>query len=259
MWLDKIITMKFIQLILFIGLSLNLSLNAQDFAQNKGHAWLVKFNYAAQFPGGDLSSRFGNNSNLGTGIDFITSEGNWLFGLEGGFIFGSDVKTNVLEDLQGPSGNIIGSNGGAADIQLKQRGFYIGGLVGKILRFSSKNPRTGFRITLGAGLLQHKIRIQNDPQNDVPQLSNQYKKGYDRLTNGLALNQFIGYQVLGLNKRLNFYAGLEFTQGFTKSRRSFNFDTRSQDTENRVDLLFGIRIGWILPFYFGKGSDEIYY
>jgi hypothetical protein len=93
----------------------------------------------------------------------------------------------------------------------------------------------------------------------VPQLTGNYKKGYDRLTNGLAINEFIGYQMLSTNKRVNFYFGFEFTQGFTQSRRDFDFDTRSADTQKRFDSLMGIRAGWILPFYVGKGAAEIYY
>jgi hypothetical protein len=114
-------------------------------------------------------------------------------------------------------------------------------------------------VTLGAGFLQHKVRIQDDPTRNVPQLSKEYKKGYDRLTNGWALTQFIGYQKLANDRRLNFFFGIESMQAFTAGRRSFNFDTQSTDNDNRIDLSFGFRAGWILPFYYGKGQDEISY
>jgi hypothetical protein len=58
---------------------------------------------------------------------------------------------------------------------------------------------------------------------------------------------------------LNFLAGFEFYQGFTQGRRSFNFDTRSRESEKRLDLLFGVRLGWTLPFYVGENADEIQY
>ena len=134
----------------------------------------------------------------------------------------------------------------------------MGALIGKLFSLSDVNPRSGIRFTISSGLLQHKIRIQDDPVRDVPQLSTEYRKGYDRLTNGLTFNEFIGYQMLSRNRRINFYAGLEFTQAFTKSRRDFNFDTMTAETENRVDLLYGFRVGWVLPFYFGNAGD-IYY
>lgn len=235
------------------------SLCGQDYSANKGHGILFNISYAAQFPGGDLSDRFGNNYNVGIGLDFITDQSNWIFGLESGMIFGSDVKIDVLANMRTPQGFIIGNDRVYADIQLRERGFYIGGLVGKLISLSEVNPRSGIRITLSAGLLQHKIRIQDDPVRGVAQLAPEYKKGYDRLTNGLALNEFIGYQLLSANKRINFYIGAEFTQGFTQSRRDFNFDTRSRDEGQRLDLLFGIRAGWVLPFYIGKSASQIYY
>ena len=89
-------------------------------------------------------------------------------------------------------------------------------------------------------------------------LSGDYKKGYDRLTNGLTLKQFIGYQHLDPNLRLNFFAGFEFLEGFTRSRRDFDFDTRRKDQTDRLDLLWGFRVGLVLPFYF-SGDRDIFY
>lgn len=225
---------------------------------NEGPGILFKINYALQYPAGDLQGRFGNNFNLGTGFDFITEKKNFIIGVEGGVIFGDEVKENVLSNLLTPEGFIVSNNQSFADIQLRQRGFYIGGLVGKHFSLSSRNPRSGIRLTVGVGILQHKVRIQEDPVAPTSALIGAYKKGYDRLTNGLAFNQFIGYQLLSTNKRVNFYAGFEFTQGFTQNRRSFDFDLRSQNEEQRIDMLYGFRVGWILPFYLGKG-ENIYY
>lgn len=233
--------------------------NAQDGRLNKGNALLPSISYAAQAPGGDLVDRFGPNFNVGLSLDYLTSEKNWIFGLTGQYLFGQDVKTDVLAGLRTPEGSIIGNDRSYVDIQLKERGFYAGLHIGKLVSFSSLNPRSGFRFTVGAGLLQHKIRIQDDPLTGVPQLSDTYKKGYDRLTNGLALQEFVGYQLLSNNRRINFFAGFEFTQAFTRSRRDFDFDTRQKDDADRLDLLFGFRLGWILPFYFGQAADEVYY
>lgn len=234
------------------------SLQAQDLRSEESAGILFNFSYASQFPGGDLSERFGNNPNIGLGVDFITKKTNYIFGLEGNIMFGTNVKENVLLSLLTPEGNLIGNDRSFAEIRLAQRGFYVGALVGKLFSLSQTNNRSGIRVTVGSGILQHKIRIQDDPIRDVAPLADDYKKGYDRLTNGLAFNEFVGYQHLGKNRRINFYAGLEFTQAFTRSRRDFNFDTRMADTENRFDLLIGIRLGWILPFYIGD-SSQIYY
>jgi len=226
---------------------------------NKGNGLLFKLSYAGHIPGSDLANRFDHHFSVGSGLELITSESNWIAGFDFNYYFGSQVRQDVLAPLRTEQGFIIGNDRNYADIQLRMRGFYTGFHIGKLISLGFANPRSGIRATVGAGLLQHKIRIQDDPARTVAQLSGDYKKGYDRLTNGFALTEFIGYQVLGRDKRLNFYAGFEFTQGFTQNRRSFNFDTMTSDDTQRVDLNMGFRLGWILPFYFGKAADEIYY
>jgi len=58
---------------------------------------------------------------------------------------------------------------------------------------------------------------------------------------------------------VNFYVGFEFNQAFTQSRRSFDYDRMAVDTLKRVDLLSGVRVGWILPFYIFDDPEEIFY
>jgi len=255
--LQKNYNMRFTLVVLAAFLAF--SLPAQESAQNKGNGILLNFTFGGQLPGGDLVDRFGANLNVGGGVDFMTEKSNLIFGLEGYFLFGNTVKEDVLEPLRTPNGTIIGNDRNPVDVPLRERGFYLGATFGKLFSLSQKNPRSGIRATVGAGLLQHNIRIQDDPVSAIPQLSEPYKKGYDRLSNGLAFNEFIGYQYLSTDKRINFFAGFEFTQALTQSRRDFNFDTRNQDTEQRLDLLWGIRVGWVLPFYVGKSAGEIYY
>ncbi|MCB0571004.1 MAG: hypothetical protein KDC66_14620 [Phaeodactylibacter sp.] len=251
--------MRNITLILLLLLPLLAGAQSNDNALNKGHALLIHLSYGGHSPGGDLAKRFGSAFGVGTGFDFITSESNWIAGLDFSYYFGSNVKEDVLASLRTPEGFVIGNNRTYSDIRLRMRGFYAGGHIGKLFGLGFANPRSGIRLTLGAGLLQHKVRIQDDPQSAVPQLSGDYKKGYDRLANGLAFTEFIGYQVLSIDGRINFYAGLEFTQGLAMSRRDYDFDTRTKDETKRLDLLYGLKAGWILPIYFGKGADERFY
>jgi hypothetical protein len=112
-------------------------------------------------------------------------------------------------------------------------------------------------LNIGGGMLQHKILIDNEDRN-VPSISGDYKKGYDRLSNGFALREFIGYQFLSNYRLINFYAGVEFIQAWTKCRRIVNFDTMQRDLTKRHDLLIGIRVGWLLPIY-NRMPDEYYY
>lgn len=233
---------------------------AQDaiYTSNEGTILAVNLSYGAQLPGGDLSDRYGVNINTGAGLQFFTNT-NWMLELEGQYLFGNKVKSDVLAPLRSPEGYIFADDGGPADITLRERGWWIGLSAGKLIPLLPSNPRSGLRISLGAGLLEHKIRIQNDPQAFVPALTSEYRKGYDRLANGLALKQFIGYQHFSINRRINFFAGIELMQGFTASRRSWNIDEMAKEEGSRLDLLFGFRAGWVLPFYLGEKGETIYY
>lgn len=224
---------------------------------NSGKVILLNFGYGPQIPIGELADRFGNNFAAEVSADFMTAN-NWTFGVQGQFLFGSEVKEDVLASLRTETGDIIGNDREPADIQLRQRGSYYGVRAGKLIGLSKNNDRTGIRINLGAGLLQHRIRIQDDPFRTVPQLTGEYAKGYDRLTNGLALHQFIGYQTIGKTNGVNLTIGFEFFEGFTQNRRSFDFDRQAADTEQRLDLLAGLRFSFSLPFYQGN-AEEIFY
>lgn len=239
--------------------SLFLCLSFHSYGQNNGNALLLTINYGNQYPQKDLQTRFGNNLTVGLNLEYLTDKSNLIFGVQSSLLFGTDVKENVLASLENDSGIIYNNNFSNSTVDLRERGFYSGLYVGKLFGLLKENKRSGIRLQLGAGLLQHKIRIQLDPNSFVTELTTEGRKGYDRLTNGLALQQFVGYQHHSKNRLVNFYAGFEFIQGFTKNRRSINVDTGLTDTAERLDLLVGFRLGWTLPFYLGEKADTIYY
>ncbi len=218
----------------------------------------VGFEYGFQTTGADLKDRFGSSTGLGIKMEYLL-ESNWSISLEGFFIFGRVVKEDPLFALRDIDSLIIGNNGSQSQFALRERGFYFGGSIGRLFPILKKNKRSGIKVELGVGLLQHKIRIQDDPESFVPILAGEYKKGFDRLSNGLAIKQFIGYHHMSRNRLINCYAGFEFTEAFTRSRRSYNYDTMSADESNRFDVLAGFKVGWILPFFLGEKGDEIYY
>jgi hypothetical protein len=78
------------------------------------------------------------------------------------------------------------------------------------------------------------------------------------LTNGLSFSQFLGYLNLSENRLLNYYIGFQFYEAFTHSVRKLNYDTGVQDTKQRLDVLSGMRLGWILPLYKKKPNDYYY-
>ncbi len=242
---------------LFI-LGLQISTAQDKEIRNEYPVFLFNISYGYHIPVSDLADRFDNSYSVGIGTEFMTKSTNWIFGIQGSFQFGNKVNEDPIANLRTSDGFVIGNAKGFADISLKERGWYLGGHIGKLWTLSDRNKRNGIRTTIGLGLMQHKIRIQDDPSNFVNGLDDLYKKGYDRLTNGLALREFIGYQYMATNRQINFYAGLEFTQGFTQNRRSYNYDQGQADTESRFDGRVGIRVGWTLPIYLGDGEDTFY-
>ena len=220
---------------------------------------LANFEFGYNMPGGDYANRFGNNLAAGGGVEYLTKKNNFLYGLHGTYYFGNEVKEDVLSNIRNNDGFLIGTNKINASVYLRQRAFYIGGSFGKIFSLNQYNPRAGIRASLGAGFFQQKIRIQEDPNSFVPIIANDYKQGWDRMSNGLGLRQFIGYQQLSLNGLVNFLIGFEFMQAFTQNRRPNDFKTMSKLDESRVELMYGVKIAWTLPFKIGVNADTIYY
>ncbi len=217
---------------------------------------LIDFSYGYIIPGGDMSDRFGGASYLNTAVGYLWRN-NFQLELKGGFLFGTNVKEDVLSELRQEQNLIIGNNGTDAVVFLRERGINISLNIGKVFSFR-ENSRSGLKLTAGVGFLQHWIRIQDDI-NTLPQLDNGYLFGYDRKTQGLALNQFVGYQVLANNQRLNFNVGIEFTQGFTNNIRNYNFGSDIDHSKSRLDLLITPKIGLILSFYKFDNPEEIFY
>ena len=219
--------------------------------------WQVEVNYSFHTPGGSLADRFGVNSTIGAGLTYKMSS-NWTIGVEASYIFGGKVKEDsILRSLQVSNGEIINEYGEYGDITMSERGFYVGPKFGKVFPIGRPNRNSGIVINISGGFLQHKIHIENK-DNNTPPVLDEYKKGYDRLTNGFALKEFIGYQFLDNNNIFNFYIGVEFYQAWTKCRRVYNFDTMERDNAKRHDYLFGVRVGWILPLY-KRAPSKFYY
>lgn len=245
-------------ILLFAIFCLNLSLvNAQSSVKDSViKCVLVSPGFSFQLPGGDLAKRFGANSTVGLSVGLKNTK-NWLFSVEGNFIFGSKIReTSIFSNLTVDGGYIIGNDGLYADIRVYERGYNLFGNVGKIIPYKGPNSNCGILLQAGLGFVQHKIRIE-DKKKTVPALQGDYLQGYDRLTNGIAAKQFVGYQYLGNKRLINFYGGLEFIEGFTKGRRDYNFSGESADNSQRFDLFMGIRLGWIMPFY--KQAPEKFY
>ncbi len=242
---------KFTILFLLIANSILPSFSQVSVKDSSISTPILGLSYGYYFPSGDMADRFGNNSSVQLNLDF-KSKKKAMIGINGSYFFGNSIKENLFDSL----GYIINKNGEFADIRLFERGFTTSITLGRIFTLKKPNQNSGIVFNVGFGFMQHKIRIEAIG-NNTPQLSKQYKKGYDRLSNGFLLSQNIGYLYLSNNRLANFYIGFECMQGFTKNRRSYNFDTMEQDTKKRIDILYGAKLSWILPLY-KKAPQEFY-
>jgi hypothetical protein len=207
---------------------------------------------------GDLGDRYGYGGIAG-GSFLYKSASNYTLEANYGFFFGNIVKEDsILNSLRTENGDIIGKDGGPADVFLYQRGFVSTVRIGKVFPIIGPNPNSGLHVALGGGIMQHKIKII-EVAEQVPQLLGEYKKGYDHLTYGFTLSQSIGYQHFSNYRLLNFYVGAEFYEGFTQNRRSINFNTKSADPTQRLDVLATLVLRWYFPLYKRQASDFYFY
>ena len=221
-------------------------------------AWMFSFNLSGHLVSGDAGDQYANALGLGMDIEKRTRT-NWLFGVDGTYMFGSEVNNvfDIFGHLATEQGFILGLNGQYATVEFLYRGFNVGGHVGKLFNIMGPNPNSGLLVKLGAGYVQNKIFIRA-PGTDIPQIQGEYAKGYDRLHEGLAIKQYVGYMHSGNSRTVNFQVGFEFMQGFTKNVRGFNYDTGMPDNAQKLDLYFGIKASWVLPIY-DKNQQKFYY
>ncbi len=220
--------------------------------------WMISPHYSYQLPLGDMADRFGGNSAIG-GIFGFKNGKNWMFGVEGSYLFSNNVKDiGQLENISLGGNVLIRSDGRLESIFLVERGFTVQGFIGKMISFKKPNVNSGLVVKLGVGAIQHKIRLIGDKEY-LPQISGDYLKGYDRLTSGFLLTPYLGYQYMSLNKRINFYGGIEFHLGLTKGRRAWNYDTNTPGDGRRTDMLIGFKGGWIITRYVAHTEKYYYY
>jgi hypothetical protein len=229
-----------------------------DLRNTTPNAVLFHANYQVQFPAGDMANRFGINSMVGGGIDFKRKL--WLIGVEGNFLFGNTIKEpDVLNHLRSKDGYFVNIEGGLNAIGIFERGWDVKFNVARIIPLGKPNKNSGIKLGLSAGYIQHKIQINVDKRL-YPQLDDTYKKGYDRLALGFLMTEFVGYQYFDPRRYLNFYGGFEFWQGYTNAIRKYNFDTNAPDPkQHRIDLLFGIKVGWVIPVFNKEKATKYYY
>ncbi len=233
-------------------------LKAQSVRDTLINIAMFGFHYSFHMPAGDMADRFGNSNTVGGDFVFKSSSG-WIAGLDYSFLFGEKIinRDDYFKGIRNKQGFVIDGNGMLAEVFLYERGFNAAVILGKQFNIWNPNPNSGPFIQLHGGFMQHYVRIEN-PYKTAPQVNGDYAKLYDRMTAGFSLSEFVGYRFMGNNRLWNFYAGFEFIQGFTKGMRTYNADDMTSDESKRHDLLYGIRVGWVIPLY-GKTKRDFYY
>ncbi len=218
---------------------------------------MIDIHYAYMIPGGDLKTRFGNTINVGAGF-LRKTKSNYIWGGEINFLSGNNVKEGyIFDSLKTFRGQYITTDGLYGDVRISERGFNGYAHVGKIFPVFGSNKNSGIMILGGVGFLQHQIHIEVLEEN-VTALSSEYRKGYDRLTNGISTQEFVGYFYLSERLRINLLAGFVFSQSFTKNRRDWDYFAQRKLDESRKDYLSGFKVGFIVPLYQRK-PKEFYY
>ncbi len=215
--------------------------------------------YGINQPYGDLAERFGILNHIGAMAAWKDAH-NWVYGFEGNFIFGSQVKTkDLFVNLVDSNGQIYDEGGSVGLVVVNARGFNIDATFGKVIPVFSPNENSGLFLKGGVGYLQHKIRVETQDQY-IPTLETSYRKGYDRYTTGFNFHEFVGYSFMANQGVVNFYGGFYFSQGLTKNRREIFFDQPDTPvpTNWRLDGQMGIKLGWYIPIYERK-PKEFYY
>jgi len=246
-----------LKLLLIFFCFISSSLLAQENNSSK-LTGLIFANYSYDIPGGDMADRYGNNSGVGGGF-MVKTKSNWLFGFDGNYLFGNNIKNSnsILQRISTKQGFIIDGNGMYAEMYMYESGFLASLKFGKLFPVFGSNKNSGLVFISSIGMLEHKIRFEHK-NNIIPQLKDDYKRGYDHLSNGLSVSEFIGYMSLSDKKFVNFFVGFEFTQAWTKCQRKYDFNLMQEYDTKYFDLLSGFKIGWIIPIY-SKSNQKYYY
>jgi hypothetical protein len=254
-------TVKILELRFWGGMALLflLFLPTTAFTQKGDAVNIIEFKYGYTIPFADMASRFGSSNTIGFAAESVKLKSKIFFGFDFMYMFGNEVKEDVIANLRSYDGSVIDVNGGPGDITLKERGYYFGLNAGKIFPTTKhENKLTGIRTQIGIGYLQHKVRVQDNGRSVVA-LESKYLTGYDRLSSGPALHLGVGYHYQHPKQNFHFSIMADLYGAQTQFRRDLDFATGQKLTEKRTDILGGFSIAYIVVISRERKSGEIYY
>ena len=268
------------KLILLLILCISLAFNAlaqqpKDIMKDPIPIAMFQATYAFHIPAFDLKKDYGVSNTIGGSFIYKT-ETNWLFTLNGNFIFGNQLKGDRIdlfgEGITTEYGEITGGSGLYSTFAIYQRGMHFQAEVGKLFPIWP-NPNSGVFVQAGLGYLRNRIKIDFDRNtNNTPYVVYEdYEYGYDRMRGGPALHLEAGYLYLGNARVANFSISLEATYARVRDLRKYDFRVFTdpetgemkpvgyKDPKKRYnDLYYGIRVSWNIPTY-QRQPEEFYY
>ncbi len=245
------------KLLFFVYFICSIVISQNDNQDNANINYLLSINHSFQIPSGDLKNRFGNNSDISISLIYKNSK-NLIIQFEGGGLFGPTVKeTNLFDPINGENGVLISQNGEIPIIRLFQRGGHMDLSLGKYFKLKSVKNNSGIVLSVGAGYLYHKIFIETIT-TELPQLNDELIKGYDRLSGGVLIKEFLGYFYFSKTNNIRFLIGLEAIQAFTKDLRNYSYTNQSYINDDRRDYLIGLKCGLIIQLK-KRDTGKYYY
>ena len=205
---------------------------------------------------GEFGDKFRTFSSIPLSATYKTTK-NVTMGVMGSGYFGQDILAPGLFQGMTFDDQLIDINGNPAAVRFQMRGWYTMATVGKIFSLKRPNPNKGIHVRFGAGFMQHKLRMQFD-SDKLPQLEDEYIKGYDQLHNGAMFMGSVQYHVISLHN-LSVYAGIDYIQGYTRSRRSWEYSLNKKDGGLKTDRYLSFNAGIMIPLKIYKSTEARYF
>lgn len=228
-----------------IVIVLILSYTSCIYAQHQNILPLIHVGMGAQQPHLDLAKDYGSNLNFNISADQKWNR-NWITGLGFEYLYGTQVKQDVLSALRNDVGYITNNAGYPADVRVSERGFQVYLKCGYFFKLQSEHLFWIF--TPAITYLEHQVYLY-DVEKNIVALQHESIKGYDRLCKGLGLRTETGILYLSKNRLSNFYIGFDASYAWTKNQRRFAYGIGVLPQTTRKDLLTGLKLSWILPIF----------
>ena len=231
---------------------------AEEAADEKPPAvWALYASGGAGFPGGDMEKLYGTHYLIGGGFLRATRD-NWIYGIEGHYLFGGEIKTNPLAIISTQSGDLLDLRGSFGQFTADERGLILPHVkFGRYIRKSifKADENSGLALLIGAGYMKHWLHFQETDGNLI-QIRDDYERGYDLMTNSLIMSQSATYMYMSRNF-VHFFLSVEALQGWGSRRPTFleQYVNENNEPIETFDTSFSMKFGLIVPIRQSTGNE----